>query len=101
MLNVTRVARWFVFKPKNSNLGKFWSALERKMLVYFVVIWNIRLFGKFYGHFGIVVVIWYIFPRFGILCQEKSGNPECYPHPHHPVSPTLRRNLIKIRIRLS
>jgi hypothetical protein len=21
------------------------------------------------------VVIWYIFPCFGILCQEKSGNP--------------------------
>jgi hypothetical protein len=21
------------------------------------------------------VVIWYIFPRFGIVCQEKSGNP--------------------------
>jgi hypothetical protein len=25
--------------------------------------------------FEIVVLIWYIFPRFGILCQEKSGNP--------------------------
>jgi hypothetical protein len=25
--------------------------------------------------FGNVVVIWYIFHRFGILCQEKSGNP--------------------------
>jgi hypothetical protein len=24
------------------------------------------------------MVIWYIFPRFGILCQEKSGNPDCY-----------------------
>jgi hypothetical protein len=23
-----------------------------------------------------VVVIWYIFPRLGILCQEKSGNPD-------------------------
>jgi hypothetical protein len=22
------------------------------------------------------VVIWYIFPRFGIFDQEKSGNPE-------------------------
>jgi hypothetical protein len=43
--------------------------------------------GKFCGHFeyltviwyilwplGNFVVIWYIFPRFGILCQEKSGN---------------------------
>jgi hypothetical protein len=24
---------------------------------------------------GNLVVIWYMFPRFGILCQEKSGNP--------------------------
>jgi hypothetical protein len=44
--------------------------------------------GIFYGHlecfpailyilwpFGKVVVIWYIFPRFGILYQEKSGDP--------------------------
>jgi hypothetical protein len=34
----TRVARWFVFKPKIPNLGKFWRALEWKMLVYFMVI---------------------------------------------------------------
>jgi hypothetical protein len=33
----------------------------------------LRLIGLFYGqHF---VVIWYIFPRFGIFHQEKSGNP--------------------------
>jgi hypothetical protein len=25
--------------------------------------------------FGCFVLIWYIFPRFGILYQEKSGNP--------------------------
>jgi hypothetical protein len=40
------------------------------------------LFGIFYGNLVYftaivnVVVIWYIFPRFGILCQEKSGNPD-------------------------
>jgi hypothetical protein len=46
------------------------------MLVYFMVIRIIlRLFGIFYGHFGNVAVILSIFPRFGILCQEKSGNP--------------------------
>jgi hypothetical protein len=28
-----------------------------------------------YGHLVYFVVIWYIFPRFGMLCQEKSGNP--------------------------
>jgi hypothetical protein len=38
-------------------------------LGYFTVIWyNLYPFGN-------VVVIWYIFPRFGKLCQEKSGNP--------------------------
>jgi hypothetical protein len=43
--------------------------------------------GAFYDHlyilgpfvylrpFGNLVSIWYIFPYFGILCQEKSGNP--------------------------
>jgi hypothetical protein len=25
--------------------------------------------------FGNLAAIWYIFPRFGILCQEKSGDP--------------------------
>jgi hypothetical protein len=29
----------------------------------------------FYGHLVYFVVIWYIFPGFGILNQEKSGNP--------------------------
>jgi hypothetical protein len=24
---------------------------------------------------GNLVAVWYSFPRFGILCQEKSGNP--------------------------
>jgi hypothetical protein len=56
------------FQTKNPNLGTFWRALKWKMQVYFRVIWNIWPFGN-------VGAIWYIFPRFGILCQEKSGNP--------------------------
>jgi hypothetical protein len=78
------------FRTKNHNLGKFWRALEWKLLVYFMVIWNIlRSFVIFYGHleyftaiwyslwpFGNVVVIWHNFPRFGKLCREKSGNPD-------------------------
>jgi hypothetical protein len=40
-----------------------------------MVIWNIlRPFNIVYGHFCNVVIIWYIFHRFGTLCQEKSGN---------------------------
>jgi hypothetical protein len=31
-------------------------------------------FGIFYGHLVYFVVIWYNFPRFGMLYQEKSGN---------------------------
>jgi hypothetical protein len=65
------------FRTKNPNSGKFWRALEWKMLVYFMVVWNIlRAFGIFYGHFGTVAVIWYVFPPFGIFCQEKSGKPD-------------------------
>jgi hypothetical protein len=36
---------------------------------YFTAIWYIL------RPYGNIVVIWYIFPRFGQLCQEKSGNP--------------------------
>jgi hypothetical protein len=46
------------------------------MLVYFILIWNILLpFDIFYGDLVLCVVIWYISPRFGMLYQEKSGNP--------------------------
>jgi hypothetical protein len=43
------------FQTKTPNSGEFWSALERKKLVYSMAIWN-------------------IFPRFGTLNKEKSGN---------------------------
>jgi hypothetical protein len=45
------------------NAGVFVVHLE-----YFMVIWYIL------WPVGNAVVIWYIFPRFGILCREKSGN---------------------------
>jgi hypothetical protein len=34
-----RVARWFILRPKNPNLGIFWRALVWKMLVYFTAVW--------------------------------------------------------------
>jgi hypothetical protein len=48
------------------NLGIFYDHL-----VYFTAIGNIL------SPFGIFCVnlVWYISPRFGILYQEKSGNP--------------------------
>jgi hypothetical protein len=42
-----------------------------------MTIWSfLRQLEIFYGHLVYFVVIWYICPRFGILGQEKSGNPE-------------------------
>jgi hypothetical protein len=38
------------FQTKNPNLGKFWRALEWKMLVYFMTMWTIlRTFGIING----------------------------------------------------
>jgi hypothetical protein len=40
---------------------------------------NLLQFGIYYdiwSIFGNLVVIWYIFLRFGILYQEKSGSPD-------------------------
>jgi hypothetical protein len=45
-------------------------------MVYFMAIWYIlRPFGIFYDHLVYFVVNWCIFPRFGMLSQEKPGNP--------------------------
>jgi hypothetical protein len=30
----------------------------------------------FYGHLVHLMVVWYIFSRFGMLYREKSGNPD-------------------------
>jgi hypothetical protein len=41
-----------------------------------MTIWSIlRPLEIFHVHLVYFVVIWYIFPCFGILYQEKSGNP--------------------------
>jgi hypothetical protein len=64
-----------LFQTKNPNLGKFWRALDWKMLIYFMPIWNIlQTFGIFYNHLLHFVFTWYIFSGFGIMYQEKSGN---------------------------
>jgi hypothetical protein len=64
------------FQTKNPNLGKFWRALDWKLLIYFMVIWNIlHTFGIFYHHLLHVVFMWYIFSGLGNIYKEKSGNP--------------------------
>jgi hypothetical protein len=60
------------FQTKNPNLGKFLRALDGKMLIYFMAIWNIlRPFGKFCDHLVHFVLIWYIFP-FLVSCTNKN-----------------------------
>jgi hypothetical protein len=69
------------FQTKNPNLGKFWRATDWKMLLYIMAIWNIlQTFGKFYDHLEHFVFIWCIFAGFGIVYQEKSGNPDSNPY---------------------
>jgi hypothetical protein len=71
-----RVARSYIFKLKLRILVNFGGPYNGKCRY---ILW---LFGIFYmyGHLVYfmtirnVALIWYIFPRFGILCQEKSGN---------------------------
>jgi hypothetical protein len=70
------------FQTKNSNLGKFWKVLQKKILVF---LWLICLFyglmvfcmanwyivwpiGTFWGHLVHFVVIWYILWSFGTFC---------------------------------
>jgi hypothetical protein len=60
------------FQTKNPNLGKIFRFADWKMLMYYKAIWNILwTFGILYDH----LVIWYIFPCFGVMHQEKSGKP--------------------------
>jgi hypothetical protein len=46
------------------NVGILYGNLEFVTAIWYIL-WS---FGNFEA-------IWYIFPRFGILCKEKSGNP--------------------------
>jgi hypothetical protein len=72
----TRVARWFVFQTKNPNLGRLWRVLQWKMMVYFKdTLVHFTVFCYILWTFGIVRGNLAYFYRFGILYQEKSGNP--------------------------
>jgi hypothetical protein len=54
------------FQTKNPNLDKFWRALDWKILIYFMDIWNIlQTFGIYYDHLVHFVFIWYIFSGLG------------------------------------
>jgi hypothetical protein len=73
-------------------LGKFWRALEREMLVYFLTIWNILWpFGIINGRLVGFAVIWNIFSQFGMFGRRKIWQP-CHPIPRRdsisrPIAP--------------
>jgi hypothetical protein len=65
----TKIPIWVIFEGiELEMIGIFYCYLEYRYYEHLVYL--------FYGHWAIyVVAIWYIFPHFGLLCQEKSGNP--------------------------
>jgi hypothetical protein len=64
-----RVARWYIFKPKISVWVNFGVSCNERF-------WKILCwFGLFYCHLVYFWSYWYIFPRFGMLQQNQSGNP--------------------------
>jgi hypothetical protein len=67
----------FCFQTKNPNLGKFSRFSDWNRLIYFMDIRNIFwTSGILSDHVGHWVFIWYIFSCFGVMNQEKSGNPD-------------------------
>jgi hypothetical protein len=75
-------------KQKNPTLGKFWRALDWKMFIYFMAIWNILWkFEIFYDPLVHFVLVLYIFPVL-VSCTKKSLA---------TLGQTLLRKLIKIR----
>jgi hypothetical protein len=70
------------FQTKTPNLGKFWRVLQWNLLAYCMASWSIVsylvYFMVIWYIFAVLVyfmVIWFIFFRFGMLYQDKSGNP--------------------------
>jgi hypothetical protein len=61
------------FQTKNLNLSKFWTVLQWN--IFRAILSILQPNGIFYGHLVHFAVIRYIFPRFGMLYREKSGNP--------------------------
>jgi hypothetical protein len=57
------------FEKTLEGLGMEKVGIFHHHLEYITAVWCIL------WPLGNLSIIWYIFPHFGILCQEKSGNP--------------------------
>jgi hypothetical protein len=54
---------------------KYWKVLQWMMLESFVaILFILRPNGIFYGHLVHFVVIWYIFPHFGIFTEKNLAS---------------------------
>jgi hypothetical protein len=71
----TRVARWYIFKPNIPVWVNFGGPGMEYVGIFMAILSIVQPNGIFYGIWSIVV-IWYIFPSFGMLYREKSGNPD-------------------------
>jgi hypothetical protein len=63
-------------QTKNSTLDIFWMTLEWKISgIFYGHSVFLKLFVKLFCRLVYFMAIWYIFYQFGVLYQEKSGNP--------------------------
>jgi hypothetical protein len=84
------MARWYVFRPKITILGKFWKAWQWKMLVFFVANFSILLpNGSFYGHLVHFVVIWLFFPVLVCRAEKNLATLVCTRKIFGPVTLTM------------
>jgi hypothetical protein len=60
------------FQTKNPNLGIFGGPWNGKC---WYILWQLGILDSHLVHLRPFVVIWYIFPRFGMFYQDESGNP--------------------------
>jgi hypothetical protein len=75
------------FQTKNPNLGKFGRALDWKMLIYFMPIWNIlQTFGIFYNQLSHFVFISCIFFQFWYHVPRKIWQPRTHCKVFHEVA---------------
>jgi hypothetical protein len=76
-----------IFSNQKFQFGLILQGLSMEWKVYFMAIWSIlRPCSIFCGHFIYFMVIFF---RFGMLCQDKSGNPA-----RRPFWSTKRMSLI-------
>jgi hypothetical protein len=72
------------FQPKTYNLGKFWRALDWKMLIYFMVIWKIlQTFGIFWDHLYISCSFGTFFPVLVYGINKNLATPALIPRTTH------------------